>query len=69
MKTTHVELETRHCTTKGCTRTFRVLTTSKQTVCSNSCSQGPYPEMAKSGAKSEGKSEDAEPAESPSAED
>lgn len=42
------KLETRTCTTKGCTRTFRVLISSKQTICSNSCAQGPYPEAAKS---------------------
>jgi hypothetical protein len=38
-----MQLETRKCTTKNCSRTFRVLVSSKQTVCSNSCAQGPFP--------------------------
>jgi hypothetical protein len=37
-----VELETRQCTNKGCSRTFRVLSSSKQTTCSNSCTMGPF---------------------------
>lgn len=59
-----MELETRKCTTKGCSRTFRVLISSKQIVCSNSCSQGPYPEAIK-GRLGGGKANAKPPAERP----
>lgn len=45
-----VQLETRMCTNKGCKRTFRVLTTSTQVVCSNSCSSGPFGAFPQKGA-------------------
>lgn len=42
METTHnLEFETRGCSNEGCQKTFKVLTTSKQKVCSLNCGHGP----------------------------
>lgn len=44
-----LQFETRTCSNDGCTKTFRVLVTSKQTVCGASCMNNPtaYKEFAK----------------------